>query len=42
MDIDEAYKDVNDYRSLVFGLITHVWVKECKRGVKKKKQKEKQ
>lgn len=24
--IDEAYKDVNDYRSLVFGLITHVWI----------------
>ena len=24
--IDEAYKDPNDYRSLVFGLITHVWI----------------
>jgi flavin reductase (DIM6/NTAB) family NADH-FMN oxidoreductase RutF len=24
--IDEAYKDVNDYRSLVFGLITNVWI----------------
>jgi len=26
--IDEAYKDANDYRSLVFGEITHVWVKK--------------
>ena len=26
--IDEAYKDANDYRKLVFGEITHVWVKK--------------
>ena len=26
--IDEAYKDENDYRKLVFGEITHVWVKK--------------
>ena len=26
--IDEAYKDANDYRSIVFGLITHVWLKK--------------
>jgi flavin reductase (DIM6/NTAB) family NADH-FMN oxidoreductase RutF len=25
--IDEAYKDANEYRKLVFGEITHVWVK---------------
>ena len=26
--IDEAYKDANEYRKLVFGEITHVWVKK--------------
>jgi len=26
--IDEAYKDENDYRKLVFGEITYVWVKK--------------
>ena len=26
--IDEAYKDVNEYRKLVFGEITNAWVKE--------------
>jgi len=26
--IDEAYKDANDYRKLVFGEITHVWIKK--------------
>ncbi len=26
--IDEVYKDANDYRKLVFGEITHVWVKK--------------
>ena len=26
--IDEVYKDANEYRSLVFGLITHVWIKK--------------
>ena len=26
--IDEAYKDANDYRKLVFGEITHVWIRK--------------
>jgi flavin reductase (DIM6/NTAB) family NADH-FMN oxidoreductase RutF len=26
--IDEAYKDTNEYRKLVFGEITHVWIKK--------------
>ena len=26
--INEAYKEANDYRKLVFGEITHVWVKK--------------
>ena len=26
--IDEAYKDANDYRKLVFGEITNVWIKK--------------
>jgi len=26
--INEAYKEANVYRKLVFGEITHVWVKE--------------
>ena len=25
--IKEAYKDANDYRKLVFGEITHVWIR---------------
>ena len=28
--IDEAYKDSNEYRKLVFGQITGVWIKEMK------------
>jgi Conserved protein/domain typically associated with flavoprotein oxygenases, DIM6/NTAB family len=30
--IDEAYKDVNEYRKLVFGEITHVWIKKLKQS----------
>jgi len=26
--LDEAYKEASDYRSYVFGEITHVWVKK--------------